>query len=248
MRVLLVDDEPLALRRLAMAFEDIGGVEVVGTASDGDSAADAIRALKPDIVILDVQMPGRSGMAVAAGLAAEDRPEIIFLTAFEQYAADAFEVEATDYLLKPVRLNRLKQAIDRARRRRGEKTIPGGGMPAVPERAAEAFLHLPDRHGGRRIYLSDIVWIEAAKDYALIHTPTRSHMVRITMAELDAQLDAAIMLRVHRSAFVRIGAVQKLTRPGKGLVSLVLAGDIDVQVGPSYFRKVQDVLADCEHA
>lgn len=244
MRVLLVDDEPLALRRLAMAFEDIGGVEVVGTAGDGDSAVDRIRELKPDIVILDVQMPGQSGMAVAAGLDAEDRPEIVFLTAFEQYAADAFEVEATDYLLKPVRLNRLKQAIDRARRRRGEKPAPGA--PPAPERPAEPFLHLPDRHGGRRIYLSDIVWIEAAKDYALIHTPTRSHMVRITMAELDAQLDAAIMLRVHRSAFVRIGAVSRLTRPGKGLVSLVLAGDIEVQVGPSYFRKVQDVLAGLE--
>ena len=248
MRVLLVDDEPLALRRLAMAFEDIDGAEVVGTAGDGDSACDAIRSLKPDIVILDVQMPGRSGMAVAAGLDALDRPEIVFLTAFEQYAADAFDVEATDYLLKPVRLTRLKQAIDRARRRRAERAPHLN--PAAAEKPAQipaAHLHIPDRTGGRRVFLSDIVWIEAAKDYALIHTPTRSHMTRTTMTELDGQLDPSIMLRVHRSAFVRIGAVQKLTRPGKGLVSLILQGDIEVQVGPSYFRKVQDVLAGCEH-
>ena len=94
MRVLLVDDEPLALRRLQMAFDDIEGVEVIGTAADGDEAAHRIAALKPDLVMLDVQMPGRSGMAVASGLGEAHRPEIVFLTAFEHYAADAFDVDA----------------------------------------------------------------------------------------------------------------------------------------------------------
>src|SRR5688572_33193144 len=103
LRVLLVDDEPLALDRLVALFRQLPDVEVVGTAGDGKEAAEAIATLRPDLVMLDVQMPEKSGLAVAADMAMEERPEIVFVTAFEQFAPDAFEVDATDYLLKPVR-------------------------------------------------------------------------------------------------------------------------------------------------
>src|SRR3546814_439207 len=118
MRVLLVDDEALALDRLRTFFDNIDGVEVVGQAQDGDEALAEIARLTPDLVILDVQMPGKSGLRAAAELAVEPRPELVFVTAHEHYAPDAFDVDAADYLLKPVRFDRLRQAVDRARRRR----------------------------------------------------------------------------------------------------------------------------------
>jgi DNA-binding LytR/AlgR family response regulator len=253
-RVLLVDDEPLALRRLQMAFCDIEGVEVIGTACDGDAAAQSIAELKPDLVMLDVQMPGRSGMAVAAGLAEEGRPEIVFLTAFEHYAADAFDVDAADYLLKPVRLDRLRQAIIRARRRRSEREAAARiealelalkGDAAEPPDPASGFdreLVVQSGRGPRRVPIGDIIWIEASRDYALIHTPSRSHLVRTTMAELETRLDPAVMLRVHRSAFVRLTAVRRVRRPGKGLITLVLDDEVEVQVGPNYARSVRQAL------
>ncbi|PZQ53376.1 MAG: DNA-binding response regulator, partial [Phenylobacterium zucineum] len=114
MRVLLVDDEPAALERLEALFEQIPGVAVAGVARNGHDAMLQIEALKPDLVMLDIQMPHRSGLSVAASLPLEQRPEIVFVTAFEMYAADAFDVEAADYLLKPVRFDRLRVAIERA--------------------------------------------------------------------------------------------------------------------------------------
>ena len=118
MRVLLVDDEALALDRLRTFFENIEGVEVVGQAQDGDEALTEIARLTPDLVILDVQMPGKNGLRAAAELDIDPRPELVFVTAHEHYAPDAFDVDAADYLLKPVRFDRLRQAVDRARRGR----------------------------------------------------------------------------------------------------------------------------------
>ena len=211
MRVVLVDDEPLSLQRLSRALEGLAEVTVVGVASDGDEALRQIHDLVPDLAILDVEMPGRSGLAVAAELPLDRRPEIVFLTAFDRYAAEAFGVEAVDYLLKPVRPERLRQAIERAGRRRAERLLgqsaahgpASTGEPATATGPA-GTLHLPDRDGGRELPQSEIVWIEAAKDYALIYTPTRSHILRITMSELAERLHPSIV-RVHRSAFVAAG-------------------------------------------
>ena len=118
LRTLVVDDEPLAIERLTFLLNDISGTKVVGSACNGREAVEQIAALKPDIVFLDVQMPEQNGLRVAAAVPEEERPEIVFVTAFEQYAADAFEVDAADYLLKPVRFDRLWQAIERAKRRK----------------------------------------------------------------------------------------------------------------------------------
>jgi DNA-binding LytR/AlgR family response regulator len=247
MRVLIADDEPLALERLAFAFRDIDDVEVVGEARNGIEAADKISALAPDVVILDIQMPGRTGMAVAAALPAERRPEVIFVTAYEHFAADAFDVEAVDYLIKPVRLERLRQALERARRRRIERAA----VASIGSREADAGsssansdsdIVIPDPRGDRRVPIATIDWIEAAKDYVLLHTQVRSHMVRMTMSELERRLDPAMMLRVHRSAFVRRAAIREVRRPGRGAINLVLEGEVLIAVGPSYLRTVDQAL------
>ncbi|CAN7269696.1 LytTR family DNA-binding domain-containing protein [Phenylobacterium sp. LjRoot164] len=245
MRLLLVDDEPAALERLSALLTQVSDVEIVGQARNGREAAEAVEALKPDLVLLDIQMPERSGLDVAAGLPLEERPEIVFVTAFELYAADAFEVEAADYLLKPVRFDRLRQAIERARRRRALRAAAARAEDAAATPADED----PDgfwvqvRTGYVRVPLGEIDWIEAAKDYVLLHTATRSHIHRATMTALERKMPPAEMIRVHRSAFVRPSKVKEVKRLGKGLISLVLEDGVNVAVGPSYVNAVTERLA-----
>jgi DNA-binding LytR/AlgR family response regulator len=251
MRVLLVDDEALALDRLRTLFEDIEDVELVGQATDGDMALERIAELQPDLVILDIQMPGRNGLRTAAALDAEHRPEIIFVTAHEHYAPDAFEVDAADYLLKPVRFDRLRQAVNRARRRQELRSqarqsdklqeeveslrARGGG------RSDDAGFWVPERHGHRWVPIEAIGWIEAARDYVLLHTETRSHMLRATMAALEEKLAGSGLIRVHRSAFVRPEKVAETRRANRSL-TLVLDDGAHVQVGPSYIDTLVEKL------
>jgi DNA-binding LytR/AlgR family response regulator len=236
MRVLLVDDEPAALERLQALFEQIPGAEVAGVARNGREALEQIQALKPDLVMLDIQMPERSGLSVAATLPLEERPEIVFVTAFEMYAADAFDVEAADYLLKPVRFDRLRQAVERARRRSASREA---AAPPEAAPAAEAVsFWIPGRTGHARVSSADLDWIEAARDYVLLHTPTRSHIHRLTMTALEEMLDPEMLTRVHRSAFVNLARVQEVQRLGKGLIALVLRDGVNVAVGPTYVKAV----------
>jgi DNA-binding LytR/AlgR family response regulator len=249
LRTLLVDDEPLALERLEVFFRDIGAAEVVGSARDGVAAAEAIRRLKPDLVILDIQMPELSGLRLAATLPPEDRPEIVFVTAFEQYAPDAFEVEAADYLLKPVRFDRLWQAVERAKRRRYLKVMAGRAEavaePAeasAPSRRHEDGLWVPTRSGAVLVPVEAIDWIEAQRDYVMLHTATRSHIVRISMRALEDKLDPAQLMRVHRSAFARADHVVEVQRMGRTINGLVLRDGAIVQVGPNYAKAVAERL------
>jgi len=239
LRILIVDDEALAIDRLRELLGDIDNAEVVGTASNAAAAREAMAALKPDLVLLDIQMPGRSGMAMAADLPPEDRPEIVFVTAFEHFAPDAFEVDAADYLLKPVRFDRLRQAITRAHRRIRMAQAAAGAMPAHKETRFVREIWVNVRDGQVRLDVDLIEWIEAAKDYVLLHTATRSYLHRISMNALEEMLDPADLLRVHRSAFVRPSVVERLERPGKGSLNLFLRDGVMVQAGPSY---VKDVL------
>jgi DNA-binding LytR/AlgR family response regulator len=251
MRVLLVDDEALALDRLTSFFGDIEGVDLVGRATDGNMALEKIRELRPDLVIMDIQMPGRTGLRAAAEIDIEPRPELVFVTAHEHYAPDAFEVDAADYLLKPVRFDRLRQAVERARRRRAlrasedraaqleaELEAAKGGQAGGP---GDDGFWIPERHGQRRVPIEAINWIEAARDYVLLHTDLRSHLLRITMAALEERLAGSQLVRVHRSAFVRPDRVEAVERDGRSL-SLVLAGGAEVQVGPSYVASTKSAL------
>lgn len=243
LRVLIVDDEQLAIDRLVGFLSDIDGVEVIGHANNARAANDAISELRPDLVLLDIQMPGRSGMALAADLDPADRPEIIFVTAFEHFAPDAFAVDAADYLLKPVRFDRLKQAIVRAKRRIRLNLVEKHGDGVVAEtNAYTREIWVSVREGQIRLDIDLIEWIEAAKDYVLLHTSTRSYLHRISMAALAEKLDPQALMRVHRSTFVRLSLVEKLERPGKGCLNLVLRDGAIVQVGPSYVKDVQRAL------
>jgi DNA-binding LytR/AlgR family response regulator len=252
MRVLLVDDEALALDRLRTLFADIEDVEVIGAANDGDQALAMIGAHAPDVVILDIQMPGRNGLRTAAAMDSEARPEIIFVTAHEHYAPDAFEVDAADYLLKPVRFDRLRQAVNRARRRREmrEQAEKSGKLIEEVEalksktgarQADDAGFWVPERNGHRWVPIDTIGWIEAARDYVLLHTDTRSHMLRATMSALEEKLQGSELMRVHRSAFVRPAKVAEVRRANRSL-TLVLDDGAHVQVGPSYADALTDML------
>lgn len=239
LKVLLVDDEPAALERLSALFAQIPDTRLVGVARNGREAGQAIADLSPDLVMLDIQMPELSGLALASQLPVEARPEIVFVTAFEVYAADAFAVEAADYLLKPVRFDRLRQAVERARRRRAlRKAFEQAEATPVRDNDLDG-IWVATRQGHVRVAVSEIDWIEAAKDYVLLHTATRSHIHRITMSALEQGLDPSKMIRVHRSAFVSPDRVEAVNRLGKGLIALVLRDGVAVPVGPTYVKAVQ---------
>jgi DNA-binding LytR/AlgR family response regulator len=242
LRTLLVDDEPLALERLQVFFRDIAGAEVVGTARDGREAAEAIERLKPDLALLDIQMPEQNGLRVAATLPPEDRPEIIFVTAFEQYAPDAFEVEAADYLLKPVRFDRLWQAVERAKRRRHMRALADRAEAAPAGEPRDDGLWVPTRAGAVFVPIEAIDWIEAQRDYVMLHTATRSHILRMSMRALEEKLDPRQLMRVHRSAFARPGNVVEVQRLGRTINALVLKDGAIVQVGPNYSKAVAERL------
>jgi len=234
MRVLLVEDEPLAMRRLQRMTLDIGDVEVVGTAIDGDEAISETRRLRPDLIILDVEMPGPSGIAVAEALAGPSSPQIVIVSAFDRYAAAAFDFEATDYLLKPVRPDRLRTALQRAIRRRtaAAHDVESTSSPAV---------HIPGPHGGREVPWADILWIEAAGDYVLLHAAARSHLLRSTMLEIAAVAPPAFA-RAHRSSVVNVDYVEGWSNPEKGIFKLGLMDGTVVPVGPTYLTSLRERL------
>ena len=240
MRVLLVDDEPPALERLEAFFANMPDIQVVGTAANGLEANDKIAALSPDLVMLDIQMPELSGLAVAGALPFDKRPEIVFVTAFEHFAPDAFEVEAADYLLKPVRFDRLRQAVERARRRQAGRRA--ALEPAAAPSPYDDAIWVPTRTGQVRVPVETIDWIEATGDYAMLHTSLRSFLYRSTMSALAKRLDPAALMRVHRSAFVRLSKVAEVRRDGRWLVTLVLSDGAEVSVGPNYARAVVAAL------
>jgi two-component system LytT family response regulator len=215
MRALIVDDEPLARRGVALRLKKFAGVEVVGECADGQSAVTRILELAPDVVFLDVQMPGMDGFDVLRALPRESLPGVIFLTAYEQHALRAFDVQALDYLLKPVDDERFAAALERARRFTESATKAQTTeqilrlLGAQPEPYAS---RLPVRTGSRIqvVPVEEIEWIGAAGDYAELHTNGRCHLLRETMGSLEQKLDPRQFLRIHRSRIVRAGSIREL--------------------------------------
>jgi len=238
LRVLIADDEPLALERLAMALGHVPDVAIVGQASNGREAMSMIESLAPDVAILDINMPGETGLGVAGALPPERRPDIIFLTAYDTHAIDAFALEATDYLLKPLRLDRLRQSLERVRRHRARAEQ----RPAPASEPEQRGFWIQGRHGLALLQVAEVEWIEAAKDYVMLHGRTRSHILRATMTALDEQFGAAEFLRVHRSAMVRVEAVRQLAATPSGGAAVLLADGVAVAVGPSYVLRVEERL------
>lgn len=253
LRVLIVDDEPLALERLAIAFADIEDAAIVAEARNSEDALRLSEELLPDIVMLDIQMPGRSGIEIAQRLRG---PEIVFVTAFDSFATTAFDLDAADYLLKPIRTDRLRAALSRARRRitarqAGEQIeelhllLNAQRPKESPSNDTLKFdgeIWAPRPGGVSRIPVQNIIWLEAARDYVLAHTAHRTFILRETISGLNARLDPSIMLRAHRSAIVQKRHVEGVERVGRDGLHLVLSTGAVVRVGALYKKAVLEAL------
>jgi len=250
MRVLLVDDEPLALRRLEILLSRRAWVEVIGCHRDGASALDAIRNLAPDVVFLDVQMPGLDGFEVADAIRCATGPELIFVTAFDAYAVRAFETAAADYLLKPVEPERLDEALARARGRLAARDavaraqeletlvelLSADGNGDGPE------IWIRDRTGAVRIEKSRIDWVEAEGDYVRIHCGPRSWLMRGTLASMEERLDSRTFARVHRSAIVNRRRIARVAVTDTGSRRLELETGVEVPVGRAFESRIAELM------
>jgi len=206
-RVVIVDDEPLARLAVKLSLARRTGFELVGQFGDGDSAGAGIAALRPDLAFVDVQMPGQTGLAMLAALAPAQRPMTILLTAYDNYALQAFGLDALDYLLKPVDDDRLDEALQRAQRAYPDR---GQGRAAVP--IAPAALTFKVRAGARTVLVpvAQVERIEADGDYATLHANGKTWLVRERLHDLALQLDPRQFCRVHRSVIVRLDMVAEL--------------------------------------
>jgi two-component system LytT family response regulator/two-component system response regulator AlgR len=245
LRVLIVDDEPLARRRLEILLRELPDLQLVGAAADGVAAGRMIAELSPDIVLLDIKMPGRTGLEVLAGLDPQARPPttipiVIFVTAFDRFAVEAFERAAFDYLLKPVEPHRLSAALARARGALAERAAAERsheleeilknlrtGPEAAPAFAREIWA--PDRGGRVCVAVAAIDWVAAERDYVRIHTGPKSYLIRQSIGALEARLDPDQFLRVHRSALVRTDRIVRVRHAaGRGAVVLSTGAEVAV--------------------
>jgi DNA-binding LytR/AlgR family response regulator len=234
---LIVDDEPLAVERLQVLCARLDDIVLVGTATDGLAAQRLMEALSPDLVLLDIAMPGLDGMSLAKRL--EDRasrPAIVFCTAYDSFAVDAFSVGAVDYLLKPVVAERLERAVSRVREAR---TV----APAVePPTAWIQDLWAPSGTEMIRIPAGRIDHIQAERDYMRLHVGKRSHLIHQTIAELERKLDPDLFIRLHRSSIVRKDFIASLRHDGRGAWQAILADGAAVAIGRSYLPAARALI------
>lgn len=236
--VLIADDEPLASERLKLLLDRIDGVKVVGVALDGDEAVEMARDLMPDLLLLDIAMPGLDGIEVARALSRQNKsPAVVFVTAFDQFAVAAFEVAAVDYLMKPVDRDRLARAVDRARQllAQGERPVADTESPYLEEFWAS------DLSGLVRIASRDIERVTAERDYMRLHVGPRSWLIHHSMAALEDGLDPAMFVRLHRSAIVRRNFIAGFARNPSGRWIARLADGTEQPVGRLYSDRVKEI-------
>jgi DNA-binding LytR/AlgR family response regulator len=235
LRTLIVDDEPLAVERMQLLCADQAGVTLVGTASDGAAALRLIAALTPDLVLLDIGMPELDGLAVARAVEAGGGvpPAIIFVTAFDHFAIEAFDLAAADYLLKPVSSDRLARAIGRAKERRGEV------LPTAGSHIDEFWV--PHRSELIRIAAQDIERIDAERDYMRLHVGARSYLLHQTISVLEARLDPSRFIRLHRSVIVRRDRIARLGHDRAGAWQAELVDGARVRIGRTYLAAAKQM-------
>jgi two-component system LytT family response regulator len=263
-RTILVDDEKLAIQGLQIRLEKFDDIEIVDTCRNGREAIRKIKTLKPDLVFLDIQMPGFDGFSVVQGIMEIEPPLFIFVTAYSEHAVRAFEAEAIDYLVKPVEEDRLADAIDRVRKRLSEKrggaeleklknvlsdvapdalaNIDETDEPASANRY-EKLINVKDRGQIFRVDVDTIERIDAAGDYMCIYTADNSLILRETMKDLEKRLDPRHFQRVHRSTIVNLSQVREVKPHTNGECFLVLGSGAQVKVSRSY----RDVVARFVH-
>ena len=239
LRVLIADDEPLAAERLQLLLARADGAQLVGTASDGDSAISMNEALSPDLLLLDIAMPGVDGIGVARALAARSpSPAVVFVTAFDQFAVAAFEVEAVDYLMKPVDPARLQRALDRAHAYLQQRSAePAAGKTS---QWLEEFW-ASDLSGLVRIAARDVDRVSAERDYMRLHVGRRSWLIHHSMAALEEGLDPELFVRLHRSALVRKDFITGFARSPSGRWIARLGDGTEQPVGRLYSERVKAI-------
>jgi len=264
-RAIIVDDEPLARRGLELRLREAADVEIVRQCANGREALAAISELQPDLMFLDIQMPGMSGFDVIKQVPQESLPMIVFVTAFDRFAIEAFEAHALDYLLKPVDETRLARALDRVRAQHeqrqamaqreqlmamladvtGKGEIESGSVAGGNGAGARRYATmLPIRVGRETIRLdvAAIDWIDAAGDYMCVHAASQTHVLRATMKELEEMLDPEVFQRVHRSTIVNLARVRSLRPHLNGECFLRLESGQEVKLSRSFRDKVELLL------
>jgi two-component system LytT family response regulator len=255
LRVLVGDDEPLGRRRVLDLLDDADDVEVVGTAADGAAAVEAIRSARPDLVFLDVQMPRMSGLEVVQTIGPAEMPATIFVTAYDQYALDAFDSAAVDYLVKPFKDDRFEEALRRARRRIDSESRErlheqliallqrGASAPNEPSPPSDApvppgvkyleRIAVQMRGKMRVVPVSQIDYVTASGQYVELHVGTHRYIIRDSMQHLEERLDPEQFIRVHRSAMVRLSLVDTLLRSEGSDYQVQLTGGVRLPVSRS---------------
>ncbi len=263
LKTLIVDDESLARRGLVHRLKNIADIEIVGEARNGREALKLINELNPDLVFLDIQMPGVNGFEVVQQLDIKRMPVILFLTAYDEYAVKAFEVNALDYILKPINEDRLYQALEKVRTSLKEKRalkhkrlllklvrdISGeniSSFEALKDKDASDLVptepsRLAIRDGGRTTWVDqkDVEWIDAAGDYMCVQSHGVTHIMRKTMKELERELDGRILQRIHRSTIVNIKQVREMESHINGEYFLTLDSGHRVKLSRTYKNKLK---------
>ena len=270
-RTLVVDDEPLARDGVLAMLNHDPEVEIIGTCADGQSALATIRAQRPDLVFLDIQMPRRDGFAVLAELKPEERPAIIFVTAYDQYAIRAFEICAIDYLLKPFRdvrfaaaLARAKAGIRQAREsdmgRKLEQlldymrdaagkggVLPPEGTPATTVESSDRVV-LKTGNDLHFIRTADIIWVESQADFVKVHTTGAAQLVRETLQNLEQRVSPAKFLRIHRSSLVNLDHVKKVTPALYGDYTVLMSDNSVLRLSRKNRGKLKQLISSLTHS
>ena len=248
-KALVVDDEPMARERVMSLLQHEEDVEVVGECSDGLQAVAAIQNHAPDLVFLDVQMPGCTGFGVIEAIGAERMPTVVFVTAYDEYALRAFEVHALDYLLKPFGRDRFQQTLQHARsslERRRAGDLGRRLLALVNDIKPEAprLERLVVKSGGRVFFLrtDEIDWIEAAGNYVRLHLGEESHLFRETMNRMEGRLDSRRFVRIHRSRIVNTERIKELQPWFNGEYVVILRNGTRLTLSRGYRDKLQEQL------
>ncbi len=242
LKILIADDEPLATERLQLLLARCDGVDLVGTASDGEAAVRMSQALGPDVLLLDIAMPGLDGIDVARAISSPGgSPAVVFVTAFDHFAVAAFEVAAVDYLMKPVEPQRLQLALERTRAYlRQRRDEPAYDIAPASEWLDEFWAS--DLTGLVRIAARDVDRVSAERDYMRLHVGRRSWLIHHSMAALDEGLDPELFVRLHRSAIVRRDFITGFTRNPSGRWIARLADGSEQPVGRLYSDRVRNIV------
>jgi len=264
-KTIIVDDESLARRGLTIRLEKYNDVELIAQCKNGREALASIEELSPDLVFLDIQMPGIDGFEVVRKIQADSMPLIVFVTAFDQYAVDAFEVHAVDYVLKPIDEERLNTAIERVRLQLKQSdeqnqkqrlmdlitNITGESAAKIDEMLAKGNdigENYPEKiaikDGGETtlVLSKDIAWVDAAGDYMCVHANDQVHVLRSTMKSLEAKLNPNNFQRVHRSTIVNLEMIEKVCSHINGEYFLVLKGGSRLKMSRSYRDKIKHII------